>query len=56
MSASTILSLERADVAWRMNPSRVSVVKAVGRRTSAATVARPLAQIAQSVEQRTRNA
>ena len=32
MSASTILSLERADVAWRMNPSRVSVVKAVGRR------------------------
>ena len=32
MSASTILSLEPADVAWRMNPSRVSVVKAVGRR------------------------
>jgi hypothetical protein len=32
MSASTILSLERGDVAWRMNPSNVSVVKAVGRR------------------------
>ena len=32
MSASTILSLERGDVAWRMNPSNVSVVKAVVRR------------------------
>jgi hypothetical protein len=32
MSATTILSVERGDVAWRMNPSNVSVVKAVGRR------------------------
>ena len=32
MSASTILPLERAEVAWRTNPSKVSVVKAVGRR------------------------
>ena len=32
MSASTILSLETAGVAWRMDPSKVSVVKAVGRR------------------------
>jgi Protein of unknown function (DUF3159) len=32
MSATTIPSLEPADVAWRMNPSNVLVVKAVGRR------------------------
>jgi len=32
MSASTILSPERVDVAWRMEPSKVLVVKAVGRR------------------------
>jgi len=32
MSASTIFSPERADVAWRMEPSKVLVVKAVGRR------------------------
>jgi hypothetical protein len=32
MSATTIPLLERADVAWRMNPSKLSVVMAVGRR------------------------
>ena len=32
MSATTIPSLEPADVAWRTNPSKLSVVKAVGRR------------------------
>jgi Protein of unknown function (DUF3159) len=32
MSATTIPLFEPADVAWRMNPSKVSVVRAVGRR------------------------
>ena len=32
MSATTIPSLEPVDVAWRTNPSKLSVVKAVGRR------------------------
>ena len=32
MSAITIPSLEPADVAWRTNPSKLSVVRAVGRR------------------------
>ena len=32
MSATTIPSLEAVDVAWRTNPSKLSVVKAVGRR------------------------
>jgi hypothetical protein len=32
MSVTTIPSLEPADVAWRTNPSKLSVVKAVGRR------------------------
>jgi hypothetical protein len=32
MSATTSTLLEPADVAWRMNPSKVSVVQAVGRR------------------------
>jgi hypothetical protein len=31
MSATTIPSLEPADVAWRMNPSKLLVVKAVGK-------------------------
>jgi Protein of unknown function (DUF3159) len=32
MSATTIPLVEPADVVWRMNPSKVSVVRAVGRR------------------------
>src|SRR5687768_10040094 len=32
MSATTVPPFEPAEVAWRMNPSKASVVKAVGRR------------------------
>jgi hypothetical protein len=32
MSTTTIPSLEPTDVAWRMNPSKLLVVRAVGRR------------------------
>jgi hypothetical protein len=32
MSATTIPSLDVADVGWRLNPSKLAVVKAVGHR------------------------
>src|SRR6476646_305759 len=32
MSATMVRSLDAADVAWRTNPSKLSVIRAVGRR------------------------